>query len=63
MTLSMQLMTFTTHFSNNKAENRRVILALSSIDGNVAIVVVNRVPEKHTVVIFGFVYNRQNLKS
>ena len=36
----MQLMTFTTYFRNNKAENQHVIRALSSIERNVAIVVV-----------------------
>ena len=37
MTMSPQLMTFTTCFGNKKAENHDLILAFSLADGNIAI--------------------------
>ena len=43
MTMTMQLMTFTTCYGNNKAENQNLILAFSLSDRNVATVVVRRV--------------------
>ena len=43
MTMSMQLVTFTTCFGNNKTENQNLILAFSLTGGNIAIVVVKRV--------------------
>ena len=43
MTMTMQLMTFTTCFGNNKAENQNLILAFSFTDRNIAIDIVKRV--------------------
>ena len=43
MTMTIQLMTFTTCCGNNKAENQNLILAFSLTDRNIAIVVVRRV--------------------
>ena len=40
--MTMQLMTFTTCFGNNKAENQNLILAFSLTDRNIAIVVVKK---------------------
>ena len=59
----MQLMTFTTCFESNEAENAYLIFAFSLTDGNIAIAVVKRVLLKHSVVIFGLAYNSQSLKS
>ena len=63
MTMSVQLMTFTTCFGNNKAENPNLIPAFSFTGGNFAIVVMKRVLSKHSLVIFSLVYHRQSLKS
>ena len=40
----LQLMTFTTCFGNQKAENHNLILVFSLTDENIAIVVLKRVP-------------------
>ena len=41
--MAVQLMTFTTCFGYNKAENQNLIIAFSSIDGNIGIIFANRV--------------------
>ena len=58
--MSVHLTTFKTPFGNSKAENQNLILAFSVNDGNIAIVAVKRVLQKHSVVIFGLVQKIQN---